>query len=208
MAKTLRFEIKDTGPGITPEDAAVLFDPFVQTETGRQVQEGTGLGLAISRKFVQLMGGDIRVRSEIGKGSEFVFDIEVHPVDAGSIESPTVSREVIGIGPGQVRHKILIVDDNPDSRKLLCYIHEPFGFDLRVAENGREAVETWREWKPGLIWMDMRMPVMDGCEAVKRSRNYELQITNKEKGKAVNPEICNSQFVIRNCKIIAQTAFS
>ncbi len=124
------------------------------------------------------------------------------------MESPLVARKAIGIEPGQVRHKILIVDDNPDSRKLLCYIHEPFGFDLRVAENGREAVETWREWKPGLIWMDMRMPVMDGYEAVKKIRNFELQITKKEKGKVVNPEIYNSQYTIRNCKIIAQTAFS
>jgi len=195
----LHFKIKDTGQGIAPEDAAVLFDPFVQTETGRRSQEGTGLGLAISREFVQLMDGDIRVRSEVGKGSEFVFDIRVHLIDGESIESPPVSREVIGIEPGQFRYNILIVDDNPDSRKLLYKLLEPFGFQLREAENGREAVEIWREWAPDLIWMDIHMPVMNGYEAVKTIRNYELEMPSNEKGLHSG---------IRKCNIIAQTASS
>jgi signal transduction histidine kinase/DNA-binding response OmpR family regulator len=187
----LHFEIEDTGPGIAPEDTTVLFDPFVQTETGRQSGDGAGLGLAISQKFIQLMGGDIAVRSEVGKGTVFVFDIRVHPVDVGDIESSPVSRHVIGIEPGQVQKKILIVDDNPDNRKLLYQMHESLGFKLREAKNGQEAVEIWREWTPDLIWMDIRMPIMEACEMIKTMREK----VKKEHKKA-------------ECIIIAQTAIS
>ncbi len=185
----LHFEIADTGPGIAPEDAAVLFDPFVQTEAGRQSGEGSGLGLAISRKFVQLMGGNIHVSSEVGKGTAFVFDIDVDPVDIGNMENKHLSRNVTGIEPGQIPKKMLIVDDNADSRKLLCQVLDPFGFELREAKNGQEAVEVWRQWAPDLIWMDVRMPVMDGYETVKILR-----------------ENAKKEAKQRECVIIAQTA--
>ncbi len=172
-AGTIIFEVEDTGPGIASKDLAVLFDPFVQTEAGKQSQEGTGLGMAISRKFVQLMQGDIRVHSEVGKGTVFAFDVRARFVEADSIDNVPVLPKVVGIDPGQTQYKILIADDTPDSRKLLFKVHEPFGFELREAENGRVAVEIWRKWAPDLIWMDIQMPVMNGYKAAQTIRETE-----------------------------------
>ncbi len=174
----LQFEIEDSGPGIAPEEIDTVFEAFGQTETGRQSQEGTGLGLPISRKFVQLMDGDMRVKSEAAKGTVFAFDIRVQVVDATELESRIPTRRVIALEPGQPRYRILIVDDRWTNRqlvvKLLSNVSSPnlgsplSGFDLREAGNGQEAVEIWDTWKPHLIWMDMRMPVLDGYEATKR----------------------------------------
>ena len=96
----LQFSISDTGPGIAPEELEHLFEAFTQTETGRQAQEGTGLGLTISRKFVQLMGGDIRVNSTVGQGTTFTFDIQARAEDAQVIASmlSTQSRHCVSAG--------------------------------------------------------------------------------------------------------------
>ncbi len=170
---SLCFEIEDTGPGIAPEETDRLFEAFAQTKTGRQAQEGTGLGLAISRRFVKLMGGDISARSQVGKGTAFFFDIRAHAADAADAENPAASRQFIGTEPGHPRHKILITDDNSDNRRLLFKLLEPFGFELREAANGQEAIDVWQKWLPDLIWMDIRMPVMDGYEAVRNIREME-----------------------------------
>jgi signal transduction histidine kinase/CheY-like chemotaxis protein len=159
------FEVEDTGPGIAPDELDSLFEAFVQTETGRQSQEGTGLGLPISRKFVQMMGGDIIVSSQVGCGTVFRFEIRAYPADSSDIREFRTDRHVIAIEPGQTRFRILIVDDKADNRHLLVKLLNPLGFELREAENGQQAVEIWEEWEPHLIWMDMRMPVMNGYEA-------------------------------------------
>ena len=140
----------------------------MQTKTGKDSQEGTGLGLAISRQFVQLMGGEITVSSEIGKGALFQFDIQVHLVEAGDIESKKTQRRVVALEPNQPSYRLLIVDDKPLNRQLLVKLLSPLGFELREANNGKEAVDIFMEWEPHLIWMDMRMPVMDGYEATKQ----------------------------------------
>ena len=163
------FEVEDTGPGIAPEDLDKLFEAFTQTESGKQAQEGTGLGLSISRKFVQLMGGDMRVSSQVGRGTLFSFEIKVEQVEATEVETQQVNqRRIIGLEPKQPRYRILIVDDQPINRQLLVKLLSPFGFELQEVSNGKEAVETWETWQPQLIWMDMRMPVMDGFEATQR----------------------------------------
>ncbi|HLO52228.1 MAG TPA: ATP-binding protein [Kamptonema sp.] len=164
---TLRFEVEDSGPGIAPEELDTLFEAFVQTQTGKEAQEGTGLGLPISRKFVQLMGGDITVSSEVGSGTNFKFNIEVDIVDAEEIETKQLSRRAIALEPNQAQYRILIVDDKPLNRQLLIQLLNPFGFALKEAMNGKEAIEIADSWEPHLIWMDMRMPVMDGYEATK-----------------------------------------
>ncbi|MEG4968382.1 ATP-binding protein [Microcoleus sp. B6-A1] len=161
----LHFEVEDTGPGIATKELDDLFEPFVQTKTGKDSQEGTGLGLPISRKFVELMGGKMSVCSTVGKGSNFKFDIQVIAVNAADIESPKPSRNVIALEPNQPTYRILIVDDKPLNRQLLIKILSPLGFELKEATNGQEAIEIWESWEPHLIWMDMRMPVMDGYEA-------------------------------------------
>ena len=162
---TLIFEVRDTGAGIAEDEMPKLFEAFTQTETGENSQEGTGLGLPISRKFVNLMGGDITVKSQVGIGTTFRFDIQVDIVNKEDIETQENPRHVIALKPHQPRYKILIVDDRPTNRLLLIKLLQPLGFELKEAENGKQAIEMWEEWQPNLIWMDMRMPVMDGYEA-------------------------------------------
>jgi len=176
----ITFEIEDTGAGIAPEELDSLFEAFVQTKTGKESQEGTGLGLPISRSFVQLMGGEITVSSSVGKGSLFKFDILVSPVDAASIKTKQSIRQVIALEPNQPRYRILIVDDKWSNRQLLIKLLNPLGFELREASNGKEAVEIWDEWQPHLIWMDMRMPVMNGYEATK-----QIKATTKGQATAI-----------------------
>ncbi len=166
----LLFEVEDTGTGISPNELETLFEAFVQTKSGQQSQEGTGLGLAISRSFVQLMGGEMSVSSEIGRGTTFKFDIKIDVVDASDIESQQPHRRVIALEPNQPRYRILIVDDKPVNRLLLVKLLSPLGFEVKEAGNGREAIEIWESYAPHLIWMDMRMPVMDGYEATKQMK--------------------------------------
>ncbi|PSB42511.1 hypothetical protein C7B80_27210, partial [Cyanosarcina cf. burmensis CCALA 770] len=167
----LTFSVTDTGVGIAPAEVDRLFDPFVQAEAGISSQEGTGLGLPISRKFVQLMGGNITVESRLGEGSCFEFYIQAENTAAHVIPSPTTSRQVIGLAAGQPAYRILIVEDKPSNRQLLLELLQPVGFDVREAENGREAIAIWQSWQPHLIWMDLRMPVMDGYAATKQIKS-------------------------------------
>ncbi|MGK7927654.1 MAG: response regulator, partial [Spirulina sp.] len=168
----LYFEIEDTGAGIAPEEIDLLFKPFVQTETGRQSQEGTGLGLLLSRQFVQLMGGSIGVRSILGEGSTFFFDINIEVVDESNIPNDRRDRHIIGLEAEQPIYRILIADDRAESRLLLLNILSPLGFEVREAINGAEAIAQWQAWKPHLIFMDMRMPVMDGYEATRQIKSH------------------------------------
>lgn len=163
----LFFEVEDTGAGIAPEELDRIFEAFVQTKTGKEAQEGTGLGLSIARQFVQLMDGEMVVSSQLGKGTTLKFDITVGVVDAKDIESKQLKRQVIALEPNQPRYRILIVDDKPTNRQLLIKLLNPLGFELREACNGSEAIAIWETFEPHLIWMDMRMPIMDGYEATK-----------------------------------------
>lgn len=170
---TLHFEIEDTGPGIAPEELEAVFDPFVQATMGQAPQEGTGLGLAISRQFVRLMGGDITATSELGRGSLFQFDLPVGLADAAEVEGPRPGRQVRGLAPDQRAadgrpFRLLVVEDKESNRRLLVKLLESLGFEVQEAANGQEAIELWERWRPHLIWMDMRMPIMDGREATRR----------------------------------------
>ncbi|HBE19655.1 MAG TPA: histidine kinase [Cyanobacteria bacterium UBA11149] len=168
---TITFEIEDTGFGIAHEELDRLFEAFVQTQTGKDAQEGTGLGLAISRKFVQLMGGDMSVNSTLGSGTNFKFNIQAIIGDNSQIKSPKNYRRVIALEPNQPQYKILIVDDKPLNRQLLIKLLNPLGFELQEASNGKEAIEIFQTYSPHLIWMDMRMPVIDGYEATKHIKS-------------------------------------
>ncbi|MDY0092291.1 MAG: ATP-binding protein [Candidatus Vecturithrix sp.] len=173
----LCFEVEDTGPGIAPEDIGRVFGAFVQTSAGQQAHEGTGLGLSISRKFAQLMGGDITVRSEVGQGSIFTATIQVGVVEAAELSASTPACRVIALAPDQPRYRLLIVDDNSENRRLLVKLLHPYDFELQEAQNGQEAVTLWERWQPHLIWMDLRMPLMMGYEAAQRIRELEKQRT-------------------------------
>ncbi len=169
----LKFEIEDSGMGIDPGEMDKVFEAFEQTQTGKRMMEGTGIGLLISRKFVQLMRGHMRVKSTMGKGTTFFFQIPVQVADPGDVEDMSPTRRAIALEPGQPKHRMLIADDKPDNRELLVTLLDPFGFELMEAKNGREAIDIWKEWKPHLIWLDMRMPVLDGYESTKIIRESE-----------------------------------
>ncbi len=162
---TLRFSVEDTGCGIADSDFNRLFEPFVQTEAGQKAQEGTGLGLPISQRFVRLMGGDITVNSTVGQGSTFTFDIQTRAVILDTLPTPALSQQVIGLEKGQPTYRILIVEDKLENRQLLLELLTPVGFEVREAVNGQEAIDLWESWSPDLIWMDLRMPIMNGFEA-------------------------------------------
>jgi signal transduction histidine kinase/FixJ family two-component response regulator len=168
----LLVEVEDSGEGIAEEQLAALFQPFTQTASGVRSQEGTGLGLAISRQFVRLMGGEIRVRSVVGEGTMFSFEIDLRPVDQASAAASYAQRRVRGIAPENRReYRMLVVDDRWENRRLLLEWLTAVGFTVREASNGAEAVALWEAWEPHLIWMDMRMPVMDGYEATRRIKS-------------------------------------
>ncbi|MFC2026304.1 ATP-binding protein, partial [Chloroflexota bacterium] len=164
----LHIEVEDTGPGIPPDDLEDIFNPFVQSETGQNSQEGTGLGLSISREYAELMGGTLMVSSETGVGSTFSLEIPFDTAEPSMADGVIPSRRVVGLEPGQPIYRLLAVDDKETNRALLIKLLSPLGFHVREAVNGQEAIDVWANWDPHLIWMDMRMPIMDGYEATRR----------------------------------------
>ncbi len=167
----LHFEVEDTGIGIAQEEVDALFEPFVQTQSGRQSSEGTGLGLPISRKYVDLMGGELTVSSVPNQGSVFKFNARVELAQESEVERIRPERRVIGVAADQPVYRILIAEDRDTNRLLLAKILRPLHFELREASNGQQAVEIWEEWEPHLVFMDMRMPIMDGHEATQRIKS-------------------------------------
>ncbi len=170
-AKLLHFLVQDTGPGLSAEDSKIIFDPFVQVANAANAKKelaGTGLGLAISRQFAQLMGGELTVTSQVGVGSTFILTLPAKLADSAIILEEECPQQVIGMMPGQPVYRLLIAEDKELNRRLLVKILSQFGFELREAVNGQEAVDICNDWQPHLIWMDIHMPVMDGFEAAKR----------------------------------------
>jgi PAS domain S-box-containing protein len=164
----LSARVEDTGSGISDEDQSKLFESFSQAKGALNTQEGTGLGLAITRKYARLMGGDVTVSSSQGKGSVFRFEIPIERGDAGIAVRRTSPRRVIGITAGTHAPRVLVVDDQKENRDWLMKLLTLIGFSVRGADNGETGIRAWEEWKPGLILMDVHMPVMDGLEATRR----------------------------------------
>jgi CheY-like chemotaxis protein/anti-sigma regulatory factor (Ser/Thr protein kinase) len=165
----LIFEVEDSGKGIAPDELRQVFEPFYQGTGNHQSQQGTGLGISISHRFVRMMGGELTVSSKIGTGTVFRFGVKIEIVDGADSVSLPIHR-VIGLEEGQSDLRLLIVEDNENNRKLLVKQLQTVGFVVREAVNGREAIEIWKKWQPHLIWMDIRMPVMDGYEATRSIR--------------------------------------
>ncbi|MDM9582555.1 ATP-binding protein [Nostoc sp. GT001] len=170
----LFFEVQDTGCGIAPQELDLLFEAFEQTEIGRKFQQGTGLGLAISRKYVQLMGGDISVSTTPGVGSTFAFDVQIALTCPREIPINQIKSQIRALAPSEKVYRILVVDDSKESRILLVKILTSLGFEVNEATDGSEAIASWESWQPHLIFMDMRMPVMDGYEATRIIKAREI----------------------------------
>ena len=164
------FTVSDTGVGIDPQAIESVFEPFTQTQGRQKTTEGTGLGLPISRQFVELMGGEIGVQSQVEQGSTFSFDVQLALAEPSEIEPEQPSRRVIGIA-SKKPYRILVVDDSADNRALLGQLLTSVGFEVQEADNGQQAIEVYQSWQPHLIWMDIRMPVMDGYEATKQIKS-------------------------------------
>ncbi|MEG4037189.1 PAS domain S-box protein [Microcoleus sp. S36b_A4] len=158
----LCFEVEDTGVGIAPTEIDSLFKVFVQAQAGNNLSQGSGLGLAISQKLVKLMGGLIRVKSTLNRGSTFSFEIRVQLPQAESLPPKSINQRVISLAPGQPAYRILVVEDLAENRRLLVDILTSIGFEVREATQGVEAISLWESWLPHLIFMDLRMPIMDG----------------------------------------------
>jgi PAS domain S-box-containing protein len=170
----LLIEVEDSGPGISPDDQARLFKPFVQlAENGEQ--KGTGLGLTITKQYVELIGGAIGIESSVGKGSIFRVELPIEPADAAAVivNELAVKSGSIELAPGQPCYRILVVEDQLENQLLLLRLMTDIGMDVKLAENGEECIRIFEKWRPDLIWMDRRMPVMDGEEAARRVRQMQ-----------------------------------
>lgn len=168
----LHVEVQDSGPGISSNEIKKLFRYFEQTTTGMQKGSGTGLGLVLSRELARLMNGDIKVSSEEGKGTVFTFFVEIEEGDSEIVEVVSPKR-VLSIENREESYRVLIVDDNSDNLKVIVSLLELVGFEVYSAINGKDAVAKFEENNPDLILMDIRMPVMDGYEAISQIRNLE-----------------------------------
>lgn len=161
----LRFTVMDTGVGIDEAELDHVFEMFMQTHSGRQQQEGTGLGLAISYQFVEMLGGVLTVDSEVGRGTEFQFTIDAKLQEESS-HPQTQQPLTMTLLPGQPQYKILVAEDNPVNRLLLGSLLRNWGFQVIEAVDGEAAIAQWHAHRPDLIFMDIRMPKLDGDRAL------------------------------------------
>ncbi len=177
-SRMLRFAISDTGIGIPPERIKQVFEAFTQADSSTTRQYGgTGLGLTITRRLVELMGGELNVESQVGKGSCFSFTLPLQAqVGLPSIPPPvTPPAEIAHVIPSSAKGAldVLLVEDNRVNQKMASMLLERRGYRVTVAENGQEAIETFASRKFAVVLMDMQMPVMDGIEATQKIRILE-----------------------------------
>lgn len=165
----LRFQVWDSGIGISQADQARLFQPFEQVHSDPQHTRGAGLGLVISREYVRLMGGDFVLTSAPGQGSCFQFTVIMR---RGSM--PQVPPEPLPVACaafGDTPARVLIVDDDPNTHWLLEELLKDSGFEIHKAFDGQQALDVFEAVEPHLVLMDLRMPIMDGYEATRRIKN-------------------------------------
>jgi signal transduction histidine kinase/CheY-like chemotaxis protein/HPt (histidine-containing phosphotransfer) domain-containing protein len=171
----MRFEVKDTGIGVSERQSGKLFQKFSQADSSVTRRfGGTGLGLAISQHLVQLMGGDIRLESEPNMGSTFYFEIALARRDAPKSATPESSgADAIVMAPPEIRHKlnILVAEDNKVNQKFIKALLSKAGHHFDIVENGRQAVQAARAKNYDVVLMDVQMPELDGEQATRFIRN-------------------------------------
>ncbi|MEG4572370.1 AAA family ATPase [Microcoleus sp. N3A4] len=170
----LRFQVEDTGVGMALEQLQDIFLPFHQVGEANLKIEGTGLGLAISRQLVQMMGGEIKVKSTLGQGSIFFFDLDLPEVSEWATNAAKANAHVI-VGFKGGKRKILIADDKWQNRSMMLGMLQPLGFELMEATEGQDCLNKAQEFQPDCILMDLMMPIMSGLEATRRIRKSQGQ---------------------------------
>ena len=163
----LRFEVEDQGIGMSERELARAFQPFEQLADSKRREGGAGLGLAISRQLVHLMGGEIRVRSWLGAGSVFTFEIETA---TAATHTPPGTARGAPLGYHGERRKILVADDVPENRALLVTVLSELDFQVLEATNGWEALQMVQSAAPDLLLVDLAMPILDGWETIRALR--------------------------------------
>ncbi len=167
----IRFQIEDTGIGMTAADLKQIFLPFQQAGDSNYRAQGTGLGLSITKRLVDMMSGELHVESTFGKGSTFEFTLVLPILSDSQKPSEGVDTSLL-VGFEGLPRKVLIVDDHPENRLVLVNLLSPLGFELQQAGHGKEALEKMQTWQPDLILTDLVMPVMDGFELAKAVRSH------------------------------------
>ncbi|HYP17939.1 MAG TPA: ATP-binding protein, partial [Opitutus sp.] len=167
-ARRVHFLVEDTGVGISDQDQAALFEPFHQPVDGRPPEPGTGLGLAIARRLVELMGGTLAVESAPGVGSTFSFSVPFEEIPAEP--SPSAPPLRMPVGYHGARRRLLVVDDVAVNRSVLAELLTPLGFEVADAASGDEALRQIPTVRPDVVFLDLRMPGMDGFELARRLR--------------------------------------
>ena len=166
----LRFSVADTGIGISPSQLKRIFKPFEQITESSETGKGTGLGLAISQQLATLLGSRLQVKSELGIGSTFWFDVSVKIADTIPARANLKKPHIIGYLGEPC--KILVVDDEANNRQVLREMLEPLGFLIETAKDGQEVIDMALSWQPAAILMDIVMPVKNGLEAVRELRPH------------------------------------
>jgi CheY-like chemotaxis protein len=154
---------------MAPEDQYRIFSPLIEAA----VQDGTRLGLSITCHFVQQMNGTVAVESATGKGSHFRVELPVELATKAEVSALDKARRITGLAPGQPHCRVLIVEDRPENWLLLRRLLLDAGFLVQVAEDGMHGIEIFQSWRPQLVCVDVRLPVMDGLEVTRRIRRLE-----------------------------------
>ena len=163
-------EVEDTGHGIKEDDRDRVFKSFEQVTGKKGRGSGTGLGLSISKKYARLLGGDISVTGDFGKGSIFTFVFTAEEGEASDIQLLAPTKRVVGIVDNNTINRVMVVDDQETNREILGKILSVVGFSVRDAKDGKESLSVFNSWKPQIVFMDILMPVMDGKEAIRKIR--------------------------------------
>ncbi|MBE9146314.1 hybrid sensor histidine kinase/response regulator [Planktothrix mougeotii] len=166
---TLRFQVEDTGIGMTAQQIEKIFLPFEQVGEQERKAEGTGLGLAISHQIIEMMGGKIKVESTLGKGSRFWFDVDFPEAEEQLVKTHQTQQKIVGY-QGEKR-TILIVDDRWENRAVIMNLLQPIGFEVREATQGQEGLKKIKEGFPDLVITDITMPVLGGLEMTRQLRS-------------------------------------